>query len=106
MLCDALEKIRRPHPHLLILVEEAQRYVKEARMRFRCHGEEKANLIVRMDMLGERDIDIFALCGRQPLVSESIVHVVKVKALEGPNCIELRKVLHDYLLVPSFGEGD
>lgn len=93
VLRDALEEIGRPHAHLFILVEQAERDVKEPGVRLGRDGKQKADLVVRVDMLGEGDVDVLALQGRKTLRSEAVVHMVEVEALEGPDGVELCEVL-------------
>lgn len=86
---DALDEVGRLGTDVAVAVEEAEGQVEEPRMRLGRHRQQEADLVVRVDVPVERQVDLAARRRREPLRAQSVVHVVEVQALQGPDLVEL-----------------
>lgn len=61
VLADALQKLDGLHPDFGVLVEQAKGDIKEPGMVFGGDAEKKTDLVVRMDVLRQCQIDVATL---------------------------------------------
>lgn len=76
-----------------ILVEETQSNVKETGMGLRCDTQEQTDLIVRVDVFRQCEIDVTTLRWRETLQAKTVVHVSYVETFERADGIQLCKIL-------------
>lgn len=62
-------------------------------MRFRSNGKELADFVVRVSILGKRDVDFSGGWWSQFCHSQTIMQMMEVKRLQGSEVVELGKIL-------------
>lgn len=86
---DAIEEFGRLGADVAVAVEEAEGEVEEPRVGLGGYRQQQANLVVRVHVPVEGQVDLAARGRRQTLGSEAVVHVVQIESFEGSDLVEL-----------------